>query len=148
MDLLDDRWNDREFPVLREAARRFDRDPRLDMVPLWEISAETKIDVHETQAAARALEGAGLIEMLWAGGAAGSSLVKGISAEARVKVGLWPSPETALDRMVAALEAIAENSSDEDTRSRARKIIDAISGAGRDLGIAVASAAITGQIQT
>lgn len=74
--------------------------------------------------------------------------VKRVSAEARQLVGLWPTPETALDRMIAALDAIAEHTDDEDTRTRARKVIDGLTGAGRQIGIAAATAVVTGHIPT
>jgi hypothetical protein len=62
-------------------------------------------------------------------------------------VGVWPTEQTALDRMITALEAIADNTDeDQDTRTRARKILDNLTGAGRQIGISVAAAAITGQI--
>ena len=48
--------------------------------------------------------------------------------------------------MITALEAIADNTDDEDTRTRARKILDSLTGAGKTIGISVATAALTGQI--
>lgn len=49
--------------------------------------------------------------------------------------------------MIAALEAIAENTDvDDDTRGRARKILEGVTGAGRQIGISVAAAVITGQL--
>ena len=50
--------------------------------------------------------------------------------------------------MIAALEAIADNTDeDEDThRARARKALDALTGAGKHIGLAVATAYATGQI--
>lgn len=62
----------------------------------------------------------------------------------RRAVGLWP---TALDRIVAQLEAIANDAQeDDDTRSRARRILDGFTGAGREIGLAVAAAVLTGQV--
>ena len=75
-----------------------------------------------------------------------SDHVFGITERALYATGVWPTPETALDRMVAALEAIVENTDDDDTRSRARRVLDGLTGAGKQIGISVATAAITGQI--
>ncbi|MCW2792874.1 MAG: hypothetical protein JWO76_1972 [Nocardioides sp.] len=69
-----------------------------------------------------------------------------VTEKALYAVGRWPTPETALNRMITALEAIAENTDDEDTRTRARKVLNGLTGAGRAIGISVAAAAITGQI--
>lgn len=69
-----------------------------------------------------------------------------ITERALREVGVWPTPQTALDRMIAALEAIADHTDDEDTRTRARKILDGLTGAGKTIGLSVATAAITGQI--
>jgi hypothetical protein len=66
---------------------------------------------------------------------------------ALLAVGVWPSPESGLDRMIAALEAIANNiKEDEDTRGRARKALDALTGARKHIGLAMATAYATGQI--
>jgi hypothetical protein len=147
MDKLDDTWNNRDYPVLREAARGAERNAPEIGPDLHDIAEATGLSIEAVDTAARALEGAGLIQLGWSMGI-GNATVEEISPEARRLVGLWPTPETALDRMVAALEAIAANTDDEDTRTRAWKALDAISGAGRSIGIAVASAAITGQIPT
>jgi hypothetical protein len=148
MDKLDDQWNDRDYPVLREIARRIDSDPRRRGVSLGEIALETKISNDRTLLAAQALDDDGLVKVHWAGGSGIESLVAGISAEARRLVGLWPSPETGMERMIAALEAIAANTSDEDTRTRAQKLLDGFKSAGRELTLAAGRAFITGQIPT
>jgi hypothetical protein len=79
----------------------------------------------------------------------GGGFVSRVSGDARRLVGSWPTPETALDRMIEALEAIAANiATDEDTRSRARKLLDGFQSAGRDVASAAARAAITSHIPT
>ena len=69
-----------------------------------------------------------------------------VSGEALRQVGMWPTAETAFDRMITALQAIAVNTEDDDTRTRARKILDGLTCAGKSIGLSVATAAITGQI--
>lgn len=71
-----------------------------------------------------------------------------VTERALLQVGIWPTPETGLDRMIAALEAIADHGNDEDTRTRARKILDGVSGTGKHIGLAMATAYATGQIPT
>lgn len=148
MDTLDDQWDRRDFPVLREIVRNLDTAPDIPGPSITELAAATGLTPTAARAAAHALDDAGLIRMAWVGGGGLQSQALKISAEARRLAGVWPTPETALDRMVTALEAIAASTSDEDTRTRARKLRDALTGAGRDLGMAAARAAITGQIPT
>lgn len=142
---LPDAWVSRDLPVLREAARIVDADANFAGARFHEVAEATGLHVDDVLLAARALESAGLVELRLVMPAKAGRFVR-ISAEARRDVGLWPSPETGLDRMIAALEAIAENTDDDDTRTRARKILDALTGAGKTIGLSVAAAAITGQI--
>ncbi|CUR59652.1 hypothetical protein NOCA1190018 [metagenome] len=70
-----------------------------------------------------------------------------LSERALRETELWPTAESGLDRMIRALEAIAENTrEDEDTRTRARRLLESLRGAGREVGISVVTAALTGQI--
>lgn len=144
-ELLDDTWNPRDFPVLREAARLLEVAEIGVGVRLDEIAAATGLDRDQTYRSVRALENAGLLELHGVMPAARSRVIR-ISADARRLVGLWPSPETALDRMLATLQEIEQNTDDADTRSRARKVLDSLTGAGRQLGIEVAAAVVTRQV--
>jgi len=69
-----------------------------------------------------------------------------VSGEALRQVGIWPTAETAFDRMISSFFAVAANTENDDTRARARKILDGLTGAGKTIGLSVATAAITGQI--
>ena len=76
-----------------------------------------------------------------------SHVITGMTERGRREVGIWPSEQTALERMIEQLQAIADNTdADDDTRSRARKALDSFTGAGRDIAISVASAIVTGQV--
>jgi hypothetical protein len=57
--------------------------------------------------ALKALEAAGLIEMRWMMPAHTGRLTE-LSADARRLVGLWPTPRTSFDRLLAALEREAD----------------------------------------
>lgn len=141
---MSDQWNNRDLPVLVASVRGVDVD--FSGIRIHEIASETGLSDETVMLALRALESDGLVEVRWAMPARAARVVR-VSGEARRRVGVWPTAETALDRMVAALEAIAQNTdADEDTRSRARKILEGLSGAGRQIGISVAAAAITGQL--
>lgn len=142
---LPDTWNSRDLPVLREIARAIDIDVNHQGVRFEDLPGLTGLDFDQVYMACRALESEGLITVRLLMPVR-KGRVTAINGRARKLVGLWPSEETALDRILTALEAIATNTNDEDTRTRARKILDALSGAGQTIGISVATAAITGQI--
>lgn len=149
---LDDTWACRDLPVLVEVAGIADK---LDTVQPSRVAAATGLDDHDVLAAIQALVHAGYLhENRSKLGLNGSGDIYVVmpgwlipSERGRRAVGLWPSEETALDRMVEKLRAIAEDAeADEETRSRARRILDNILAGGREIGLAVASAMITGQV--
>lgn len=145
MPTTPDTWSTRDLPVLAASVAGVDAEPVMG-VRFQHLAETTGLDLHDVWLAAKALERDGLVVLReYAGGPTGGS-VRGVSGEAHRLVGMWPTEVTALDRMIAALEAIADNTDDEDTRTRARKVLDGLSGAGRTIGLSVATAAITGQI--
>lgn len=69
------------------------------------------------------------------------------SERGRREVGLWPSEETALDLIVKQLEIIAGNTGeDEDTRTRAKRVLDGLLESGQALGLSVAAAVVSGVV--
>lgn len=69
-----------------------------------------------------------------------------VTEKALYAVGVWPSPETAADRLVAALAALADDGPDEPTRTRARIALEQVGSFGRDTLAAIAATVITGQL--
>ena len=144
-DHLDDTWTHRDFPVLREVVRLFDlSEPD---APVWAeaVADATGLTLQDVSRAGLALEAD---ELVTVDGYAERPVQRflRVSGAARRLAGIWPTPESALDRMITALEAIAEHTDDEDTRTRARKILDGMTGAGRHIGLAAATAVVTGQL--
>lgn len=137
---LPDVWANRDFVVLRELCRRFDE--RRQFIDLDTIAEATGLNTNDVERAARNLERDGLVTI----GSGLGILFSDVSADAFRLVGLWPTPETALDRMITALEQLAERGETEDDRSRARKILDNLRGASTQVAIGVATAAINGQL--
>ena len=149
---LDDTWGSRDLPVLVEVADLADG---LKTVQPARVAAATGLNNDQVLAAIQALvhaeylhedrsklglNGSGEIYLVMPGW-----LIP--SERGRRAVGLWPSEQTALDRMVEQLRVIAEDAdADDDTRGRARRILDNIVDGGRDIGLAVASAIVTGQV--
>jgi hypothetical protein len=112
-DQLDDVWDSRDLPVLREVCRAKQRER--GAVDLEPISETLGISLDEVTAAALNLERGGLVELVRGFGVTD---VKDVTGQALREVGLWPSPATAFDRLIAALESIAANTDeDEDTRT-------------------------------
>ncbi len=142
---LAETYTTRDLPVLREAARVLDSEAGMYGLRFSQLVDATGMQAAQVELALRTLEEDGLLKVRWAHPRE-ATRISGLTRAARELVGLWPTPESALDRMIAALEAIADNTDDDDTRGRARKILDNLAGAGRQIGISVAAAAITGQI--
>lgn len=146
-DLLDETWHRREFPVLREAARLLETSEAGQGAPSGSICAATGLDDTAVFRALKALEAEGLVTVRWVMPSTHARVVE-ISGQARRLVGLWPpAPADGVERMFAALEAIADDTNeDDDTRSRARKALDGLTGAGKHIALAMATAYATGQI--
>jgi hypothetical protein len=145
---LPDTWHNRDLPVLRAIVRAFQDDPT-GHVRSGALATELGMEPDDvTRALANLLRGGFVVPPGNAGRqAAEFGIIIDITDRALYATGSWPTPDTALDRIVATLQAIADNTdADEDTRSRARKILDSLTGAGKQIGISVATAAITGQI--
>jgi hypothetical protein len=143
---LPDTWHSRDLPVLRTIVRLHDADP-IDLVRVNHIESELAgtLSEDDIQRAGIALEEAGLIDI---SGSSGLPLlfVKSITANARQLAGSWPTADTAADRLLAALDALAAQSHDEPTRTRARTVREQVGGFSRDTLAAIAATVITGQI--
>jgi hypothetical protein len=143
-----DTWHSRDLPFLRELVHRLDAEPTRRPTGA-QIANALGMDRDDALRAVASLKRGELVitapgPTRWGAGALGTGL--DVTAEGLRESGAWPTPETALDRMSAALEAIAEHTDDEDTRSRARRLLDGLTGAGKTLGVSVAAAAISGQL--
>lgn len=139
---LADTWFPRDLPVLRTIVRLHDTEPH--WVRLSDVARELGLEELTVFQSLRALEWAGFVT--WeASTPPGSSRIKSHSAGARRETGAWPTPESGADRVVAALEQIAHDGT-EDERTRAQKILGELTGAGRQIAIGVATAVATGQV--
>lgn len=61
-------------------------------------------------------------------------------------VGAWPTPESALDRLIQAMEARAEQTGSEEERSKARDVAAWFGNAGRDFMINAIAGVVSGSI--
>ena len=141
---LEDTWDARDLPVLRAAVRGVNSD--LTGIRIHEVAEQTGLDEEDVLLALRALENAGLVELKLLMPARAGRVLR-VSGTAQQLAGAWPTPELGFQRMIKALQAIAaDGDKDDDTRSRARQIVEGFVAAGRDVGVSVAAAVITGQV--
>jgi hypothetical protein len=133
---MEDTWTNRDLPVLRAAVKIFNQTGQT-RIGIEQIQQETRFDKAKTQRALQMLyrepyfaEG----DERWSGGfrAVGAPT----SAALRL-AGAWPTAENLLERLIVALEAVAEDESrDEPERSKAKQ-------AAQWLGSALSQIAIT-----
>ncbi|SDS08177.1 hypothetical protein [Actinopolymorpha singaporensis] len=145
MEPIEDTWYTRDLPLLRATVRLCDKSAT-GGASFTGIAAESGMSESEVHAGLRALDHGGYFVKTEGAWGAGIIHVFGVTGEARRVVGSWPSPETAADRIEAALEALAKNAPTEVEKSNARRALEAIRSAGRDVVVSVAAAVITGQI--
>lgn len=149
-----DTWYRRDLPVLREVVRHFDESPGRHF-RLAEITQAVNTDSDGESwddatigRALAVLERNALLTMFWTERVGGRRIagVSEIAGKAHRLVGAWPTPESGADRLIAALERIAENTDDADERGRAQRVLEAFAGSGRQIAVGVATAIATGQL--
>ena len=140
--MLKDVWASRDLPVLQEVARRADDQPRGLWLPLRDVAESAGLGEKDVERAAFALYDAGLVHV----DERATSIVAftGMSSKARSLVGLWPSPEAAADRLVAALKQAVERASTPEERKRSERILAAVLEGGRDFAVALGAGVLTG----
>jgi hypothetical protein len=128
-----DTWTNRDLPVLRAAVELFDdtgTGPRA-----MEIERRTGFDEEMVQRALRALYTEPYFEK---GVESGNDvIIVGDPTSAALRVaGQWPSPEAQLDRLIAAIEAAADDESRQpEDRSRFRQMALTLRGAAYNVAI-------------
>ncbi len=132
--MTEDTWNNRDLPVLKAAVELYEekgRGPRVSAV-----EERTGFDPDTVQRALRALYSEPYFEEVRMASGVGYIMVgKPTSAALRV-AGQWPTPEAQLERMVAALEAAANDEGrDEEERSRFQQAKLTLKGAAYQIAI-------------
>jgi hypothetical protein len=144
-DRLDDVWTTRDRPVLIEVVRCIDQEDDGAIPSTETVAAATGLSTRDVLRAGRDLERGGLVELQEFMSGGDAAIFTGISAEALRIAGLWPDAGDAFDRLVWSLEErIAEAPPGE--KGKLRKVLDAVVGVGREVGVEVLGAAITGRI--
>ena len=144
---MESTWEARDLPVLDAIVRYFEEQGPFLRPNVGDIARATGIDGMDVWKACRAMDGVYIeLQEFAAGGNPDPHRIVAVSPEARVLVGQWPSPETYLDRLLAALEDRASTTDDPDEKSRLRKIAEGIRGMSRDVAVSVVGAALTGAV--
>jgi hypothetical protein len=140
---LPDTWHSRDLPVLRHIVKMCDEAPN-DHLHVKGVALELwgRIATQDVERAAAALASGHLIELGHDDGA-GFLLrdITEVSGEARRLAGAWPSADNIADRLIAALQDLAEYSDDPVEKTRAKKALEGLGSFSRDTLISVIGAA-------
>lgn len=140
-DELEDVWHSRDLPFLREVARRVEAGPHPPR--LRDVARDLGLSAEEANAAAKRLEKRGLLDITWIS-SGGSRL--DTTGEALVITGLHPSGEQMLDRLLSALQQVADENPDEETASAAQKTRRGLLDMGKEVATGVLVAIATGAV--
>ena len=142
-DRPDDVWTNRDFPVLREVVRRFDRGDNT----VWgqDVAAALSISPEDVARSGRALERRGLVEALIP--LQGQAVqFRDVSGEAYLLTGLHPRGEDAVDRLIdALLQAVGEVSAPEE-KTKLKRAAEALGDVSKSVAGGVLTAFISGGI--
>jgi hypothetical protein len=138
-------WARRELPILVAAYRQVEEGAPQSVGQLEETRQELGLSVRDFAAGLEALEGADppYIELQVAGGwtdeKAGGGFVEGVSERARRELGAWPSADTLVEQLAAALARAADEETEPERQSRLREAADVLAGMARDIAVSVIS---------
>jgi DNA-binding MarR family transcriptional regulator len=139
-----ERWSRIDLPVLLELARAAESDEGVARID--DIARRHGLRSRDVLTSFDTLKRTGFVDARLDPDSGGEYSFIRLSEKGLQTTGLWPTPETALYRMIAALDTIAENSNDEDTRTKAQKFAAWLRASGTTVGLSVASTVLTGQI--
>jgi hypothetical protein len=138
---VEDTWTNRDLPVLRAAVKIYDQSGDY-ITQAFDIQRVTGFDKVTVQRALRALQTVPFFEE-GTTVASGEILCVGPpKGNAYQVAGAWPTPESMVDRLIAAFEAAANDEAlDEPERTRAQRIRDGLLSGGSKIAIAALGSA-------
>ncbi len=137
---LGDVWESRDYPVLCEVARQIDTGA---IAPeIFSIAEAVNMDTETVAASAEALRRAGYVTLLM--GAAGPWAFEDITGATYTVTGLHPDADDALSRLVELLRQAADQTGDEEEKTRLKRAADALLGASGKVMTGVMTAYVTG----
>lgn len=145
-----DVWTTRDLPVLRAAAELIDE--RAGRATDYRMIAERAgLEPDDVARAVVNLDQRYISAKLQRalGGQIVLASVLAITAQGLEATGRWPTPETAVDRLLASLDVEIDEAPEGSAKSsRLKAMRDAAGAVGRDVLVRVMTSAITGQIPT
>jgi hypothetical protein len=138
-------WETLHFPVLKASVEGVIADRTSMGVNLRQLATTTGLELTDVLAAVRQLQHTGHLELRLVGPAARGRVVR-VSEKALQEVGQWPTAETGVDRLIAALEQIAQNTDDDDERTRLQQFAGFLKSSGQQVGLSLVTAVLTGQV--
>ena len=111
---VEDTWTSRDLPVLDATVALLENRPLVDVT---DIAARAGLTVAETSGGLQAMEGV-YVELAMSMGGPQSWSVQGVTPAARRAVGQWPSAESLITRLVAGLNAAADQEANPEHRHR------------------------------
>ena len=134
---MEDTWASREMPVLTAVVEAFEetlgsRAPRGS-----EIAEATGLSADEVGQALLALDGEYLKLVRTLNPTPEVWRVAEIYSDARRAVGQWPSPETFLNRLTAALEQVADDTEDTQAKGKLKQAASLLGGLAQKIVVEV-----------
>ena len=137
----DQTWTTCELPILRAALARADAGEIY--VDLRELQAELDMEAQQMYVALRALSDADYIEVAFQG-RSNTTYVSGhisqVREKARRELGSWPSADSIVDQLVAALDSAADQEPESVRKGKLRNAADLLGGMARDIAVATIAA--------
>lgn len=143
-DRLGDTWTTREYPLLLEAARRLN-DGETNLY-VDQLATQIGMDPDQAQMAVAGLADDGYVVGVTVEEINGPVVITSITPKARREVGLWPSTEVGVDRLVQALDALIDQAKDPDERTRWQKLRGHVTENSAQIGWSLVTAILTGQL--
>jgi hypothetical protein len=135
---MESTWETRDLPVLDAVVRYFDEHDGPEIPDVGTFAKLTGMEPDQVARAVRALSPRFLRIQMTMGGIMHAAIM-GVTDDARLAVGQWPTPESVADRIVAALLEAADREPDERKRTKLRAAAETLGSFGRDLLINVAA---------
>lgn len=143
---LDDYWYSRDLPVLREAARQAAASSERLNADVQRMAAAANTDPDGVEAALKWLEDGNYLATVRSPTRAdGQATVWGVEIleRGRRTVGIWPSQQEPVDRLLEALRQAEEHTSDEEDRTALARAGRYLAALPRDIVAEVIASVVT-----
>ncbi|WP_143267843.1 hypothetical protein [Amycolatopsis alba] len=129
---MDDSWYSRELPVLEAVVGKFEEYTSGTYPEVSDLVESTGFKMDQVIKALDALDGE-YLEVRRGVGNPAKWYVPRIFSSARRAVGQWPTGENLADRVIAAIDETANNTSDPIAKGRLKKVSETLGGAAKEI---------------